>query len=292
MWRGLQIRLVVAAGLVSGVCNAQGTSLKAFKVHELTENVYWIEGGGGNSGVLVGDNGVIVIDAKTTSDDGKQLLGLIARITSKPVTTVILTHSDDDHVGGLVAFPKGTPIIAHVNNQAELEADPTNHGHGFLPAEEFPNLVMTRSRELLQIDGINLQLLHWAPAHTSGDLVVYLPDLKIVFTGDIIGSNAARPGIHHGNKNGSAEGWIVSAKGIAALDADRFVPGHGNVIDANAVQKKMNDAETERTNIAQMIKQGKSLDEIKVAIGDPPPGRNAAFSYSDAVYEELTHKAP
>jgi glyoxylase-like metal-dependent hydrolase (beta-lactamase superfamily II) len=83
-----------------------------FVTHQLGPNLYWIAGGGGNSGVIVGKKGVIVIDAKTTLAGGKELLDDIAKITSKPVTTVIETHSDSDHIIGVSAFPKGIAIIA------------------------------------------------------------------------------------------------------------------------------------------------------------------------------------
>src|SRR5580704_6295073 len=78
-----------------------------FQVHSLTPTISWVEGGGGNTGIIVGDKGVIVIDSKTSVDGGKQLVADVAKITSLPITTVILTHSDGDHVGGLPAFPKG-----------------------------------------------------------------------------------------------------------------------------------------------------------------------------------------
>ncbi|HTR39334.1 MAG TPA: MBL fold metallo-hydrolase [Bryobacteraceae bacterium] len=90
--------------------------------HELKPNVYWVGGGGGNSGVIIGDKGVIVVDAKTTPAGGKELLEDIAKITPKPVITVILTHSDGDHVNGLAAFPEGITIIAQENNKKEQEA--------------------------------------------------------------------------------------------------------------------------------------------------------------------------
>src|SRR5215475_10584933 len=76
-----------------------------FEVKQLKPNVYWVEGGGGNSGVIIGDKGVIVIDAKTTETGGKELLADIAKLTPKPVTTLIETHSDGDHVNGAAAFP-------------------------------------------------------------------------------------------------------------------------------------------------------------------------------------------
>jgi hypothetical protein len=108
--------------------------------------------------------------------------------------------------------------------------------------------------------------------------------------GDIINANSYRP-ILHRNKNSSPEGWIVSVKGITALDADQFVPGHGEVLGKEAVAKRLNDAETERTRIVELLSQGKSLQEIESAVGDPPTGENnRSASYSEAVYRELTEK--
>jgi glyoxylase-like metal-dependent hydrolase (beta-lactamase superfamily II) len=103
------VRGFAIAGLsaFASLASAQGQGQPAapFMVHQLKPNVYWVEGGGGNSGVIVGDKGVIVVDAKVSAAAGKELLDDIAKITPKPVTTVILTHSDGDHVNGLAAFP-------------------------------------------------------------------------------------------------------------------------------------------------------------------------------------------
>ena len=268
-----------------------------FMTHQLKPNVYWIEGGGGNSGVIVGDKGVIVVDAKTTPSGGKELLDDIAKITPKPVTTVILTHSDGDHVNGLASFPTGITIIAHENNKKEQEAALAAGGRGAPPADHLPTQVVTKNKENLKIDGVKLEVLHWAPAHTSGDLVVYLPGQKIVFTGDIIATQRPDPLIHL-EKNGSSEGWITTTKGIVALNADQFVPGHGDVLMKADVEKRLTDTEAKRAKIKELVAQGKSLDEIKAALGDPPPpqgggpgARGPAFaSYTEVVYKELAKK--
>jgi len=265
-------------------------------VHQLASNVYWVEGGGGNSGVVVGDKGVIVVDAKTTPAGGKELLDDIAKITPKPVTAVIVTHSDGDHVNGLASFPKGITIIAHENNKKEQEAALSAGGRGAPPADHLPTQVVSKNKENLKIDGVKIEALHWAPAHTSGDLVVYLPDQKIVFTGDIIATTLPDPLIHL-EKNGSSEGWIATTKGIAALNSDRFVPGHGDVQTKAAIQKRLADAQMKRTKIMELIAQGKSLDEIKASV-DPAPaagkggGKGPAFaSFTEVVYRELTKKS-
>jgi cyclase len=275
---------------------AQAPAPAPFVTHQLKPNVYWIEGGGGNSGVIVGDKGVIVIDAKTTPAGGKELLADVAAITPKPVTTVILTHSDGDHVNGLASFPAGIRIIAHENNKKEQEAALAAGGRGAPPADHLPTQVVTKNKENVKIEGVKLELLHWAPAHTSGDLVVYLPAEKIVFTGDIIAAQLPDPLIHL-EKHGSSEGWITTAKGIVALNADQFVPGHGNVQTKDDIQQRLTKAEAKRAKIKELVAQGKSLDEIRSAVGDPAPGqgrggRGPGFaSFTEVVYRELTNKS-
>src|ERR1700679_2604605 len=156
------------------VAQAQGQPAAPFVVHQLKPNVYWVEGGGGNSSVIVGATGVIVVDAKTSAAGGKELLDDIAKITTKPVTTVFLTHSDGDHVNGLAAFPASVKVIAQENCKKEMETALAAGGRGAPPADHLPSQVVT-DKETLTIDGVKLELHHWAPAHTSGDLIVYLP---------------------------------------------------------------------------------------------------------------------
>ena len=280
---------------LAALASAQAPAPAPFTAHQLKPNVYWIEGGGGNSGVIVGDKGVIVVDAKTTLAGGKELLEDIAKITPKPVTTVILTHSDGDHVNGLAAFPMGITIIAHENNKKEQEAALAAGGRGAPPADHLPTQVVAKNKENLKIDGVKFELLHWAPAHTSGDLIVYLPDEKIVFTGDIIAAQLPDPLIHL-EKNGSSEGWITTTKGIVGLNADQFVPGHGPVQTKADIQGRLTRAEEKRAKIKELVAQGKSLDEIRTAVGDPPPaaatGRGPGFpTFTAVVYKELTDKS-
>ncbi len=284
---------VVGLGALATLAVAQGPAPAPLMVHQLKPNVYWVEGGGGNSGVIVGDKGVIVVDAKTTPAAGKELLDDIAKITPKPVTTVILTHSDGDHVNGLASFPAGIKIIAHENNKKEQDAALAAGGRGAPPAGHLPTQVVSKNKEDLKIDGVKVEVLHWANAHTSGDLVVYLPSEKIVFTGDIITTQP--DALIHLEKNGSSEGWVTTAKGIAALNADQFVPGHGDLMNKAAVQKKATDVAAKRAKIKDLVAQGKSLEEIKTAVGDPPPaqgkgGRGGFASFTDVVYQELTKK--
>ncbi len=249
-------------------------------VKQLKPTVYEVEGGGGNSTVIVGNTGVIVVDAKTSEAAGKALVAEIAKLTPKPITTVIETHSDGDHVNGLAGFPAGLKIIAHENNKKEQDAALAAGGRGAPPVDRGPTEVVTKQKETMTIDGVKLELYHWGPAHTSGDLVVYLPGQKVVATGDIITTNRSEdnPFIHP-EKNGSTAGWIANAKGMARLDADTYVVGHGDVLKKADLEERAKRLEARRSKIETMVKQGKTLDEIKAALPEapaPPPPAPAA----------------
>ena len=264
-------------------------------------------GSGGNSTIIIGKTGVIVVDAKQTEAGAKDLLAEIAKITPKPVTTVFLTHSDGDHVNGLVAYPQGVKVIAHENNKKEQQAAIAAGGRGAPPPDRLPQQVVTRQKETETIDGVKLELYHWGPAHTSGDLIVYSPQNKIVSTGDIVVTNRAddNPNIHM-DKNGSVEGWMANVKGMVGLNADQYVTGHGDVLTKADLQRKLAAVTERRNRIAAMVKEGKTLEAIKAALPDAPaPGRAAAPpaaaaapaagrgpapGFVDAVYAELTKK--
>src|SRR5206468_284042 len=162
------------------------------------DNLYYVEGGGGNSSIIIGQNGVIVVDTKTTLAAGKGIVDEVMKLTNKPITTVILTHSDADHVNGLPAFPKGITIIAHENDE------------------------------------------------------------KVAITGDLIGRGDP---LIHLNKNGSSEGWIRFVTALTQLDADTYVLGHADPETKAQVEANLKNAEAKRARIAELVKQGKSLDD-------------------------------
>jgi len=302
---------VVAFGVASSAVSAQqpanagrGGAPQPLVVHQLKPNVYWVEGGGGNSGIIVGANGVIVVDAKTSAAGATELLADIAKITSKPVTTVFLTHSDGDHVNGLASFPKGVTIIAQENCKTEMQAAPNAAAGGAL-ADYMPTRTVTKNMEDMTIDGVHLRAYHFAPAHTSGDLMVYLPDDKIMFTGDIVATQSAYALIHL-EKNGTSDGWVTTMNGIVATDAMSFVPGHGDVQTKADLQKRIADVTARRNQIKGLVAQGKSLDDVRAGLGEQPPaargggggaaapGRGAAFpnfqDFTAVIVAEQTRK--
>ena len=189
----------------------------------------------------------------------------IAKITPKPVTHVILTHSDPDHVNGLVGFPKGLTIIAQENCKKEME-DSLNGPQAQAALRDYlPTQVVTKNEDVT-IDGVHLRLLHYGPAHTNGDLMIYMPDQKIVYAGDILTLQFPYPLVHR-EKNGTSEGWVANMKGMVALDTDTFVPGHGDIQNKAAMQKKLADVEARRAEIKKLFDEGKSLNDVRAGRG-------------------------
>jgi len=264
------------------------------KVTQIKDNIYWVQGGvGSNDGVIVGATSVIVVDTKSTVDSEKGVIAEIAKITPKAVTTAIITHSDGDHVNGLAAFPAGLTIIAQENCKKEMIDSASTRAPA--PQDRLPTKTYDKTDDLT-IDGIHLRLYHWAAGHTSGDTVVYLPDQKIVFGGDLLVTNRPDTGIHM-EKNGSAAGWIENAKGMIGLNADTYLTGHGDMMSKADVQKKLDFIQDKYDKIKTMSTQGKSLDEIKTSFGEStaPPTPNAngqmpAATLTEVIYKEVAKK--
>lgn len=264
--------------------------------HPLKGGAYWVEGGVSNTGFVVGDKGVVVIDTQINAEDAQKQLAAIAKVTPKPVNTIVLSHADPDHVGGLPAYPAGTPIISQENTRSEMQmaaADP-NGGPLFGPLyhELAAHFLPTRtigSTESVVLDGVRMELLYVAPAHTSGDLVMYLPEQKVVFGGDILLTNNGRfPVIHLG---GSSLGWITTVKALLALDAETYVPGHGPLETKAQLRARLTDVEQRREQIKAMVSANKSLAEVEQAL--PEPGANPVFlTFARTVYDELTKGYP
>lgn len=264
-------------------------------VTKIKDNLYWARGGAGsNDGIIVGKDGVILVDTKTTPDSEKEVLAEVAKITPKMINTVIITHSDGDHVNGLAALPSGLTIIAQENCKKEMEASASSRNPA--PQDRLPTKTYDKT-DKLNIDGVKIQLYHWAPAHTSGDTVVYLPDDKVVFGGDLLVTNRPDTGIHL-EKNGSAAGWIENAKGMLKLDADTYLTGHGDMMTKADVQKKLDLIQGKYDKIKAMVAEGKSLDEIKMSFGEPtapaPPNANgtpAQATLTEVIYKEVAKKS-
>jgi glyoxylase-like metal-dependent hydrolase (beta-lactamase superfamily II) len=302
MYRKVFLALSLAAA-VSAPALAQDSGQlhrKPLVVSPLGKGAYLVTGGITNAGVVVGDKGVIAIDAQMFVEDAKREQAEIAKITKKPVHAVILTHSDIDHVNGLPGWPRGIQIIAQENTKSEIQVaientDPRQMTSPPGLKDYLPTHSIRRS-ETMVIDGVQVVLTHLAAGHTDGDLVIYLPAQRVVLTGDLLtigDPNLPEGGLYpviHLNKHGSSLGWITVMKAVLALDADTFIGGHGPApVPRAQLEAAVAATEQRRAEVKRLFDQGKSLVEIRAALHDPPRTGPLAFfpTFVESTYQEL-----
>jgi len=199
-----------------------------------------------NSTAIIGDKGVILIDSGFSDEIGLHLKKAVAKITSKPVTHVINTHHHGDHVLGNSAF-KGATIISSMLCKKQME-ETAPEWIALLEAatqRKFPNTkaalpVVTYPTDTKTERVINgVRLLLWVPkgSHTSGDMMVYLPDEQVLVSGDIL--------VHHITPNlqdGFIKQWVETLSQVVALNPKTIVPGHGALMssgDAVAMHERI-----------------------------------------------------
>ena len=257
---------------------------------KIADNIYIVKGGVANTGFVVGEKEVAAIDAEMTADSARQMIDEIKKVTSKPLTKLILTHSDGDHVNGLAGFPQGLEILSSVqakNEMAEAFKAPNSQAlMPFLPTRTFVDkmdLVLAPER---------IQLLHFGPAHTSGDAVVFFPARKLAFVGDLV--FIGRDPLIHRQKGGTSSGLIKTLQALLELNADQYVPGHGNMVTKSDIEVEMKSLQEKQEKIKSMIREGKSLEEVKTAFGIPntsaKPGGMRFPSLVETIYLELSGK--
>jgi glyoxylase-like metal-dependent hydrolase (beta-lactamase superfamily II) len=267
--------------LITGACvgfgHAAGQTTSALTLHTIQDGkLYWIEGAGGNTGIIIGDNGVIVVDAKISVEAGRGIADQVAKLTSKPITHLIETHSDGDHVNGAAALPASVKIVAYVDNRKEQLAEPlfasveVGGGKCLPPTDRLPNQLIFKDRVTTTIDGEKIEFRHYGPAHTTGDLIVYLPAYKLAFTGDILTFNV----LIHPEKHGSLDGWFRTMQGLLDLGATTYIGGHAPQPDTKeSLRKRIGDVQASRDKVASLVADGKSLAEAKAAMNDPATDR-------------------
>ena len=257
---------------------------------------YWIRGGVSNTGFVVGEHGVIVIDPQMFQTTARTALAEIGRVTTKPVRHLIVTHADPDHINGLPAYAAGIEIIAQENSRRRMVAALANSSWSLSsPSPSLRYHLPTRivgDAATLDLEGVRVRLLHVGPAHTDGDLIVFLPRQRIVYAGDILTPAVGPyPGLHleHG---GSSLGWIKFVETMLKLDADIFVSGHGEPLTAPEVKMRLDLAVRRRAEIGTLVRRGMTLDQIKAVLRDPKPAGVAALfpTFTENTYRELGGK--
>jgi len=196
---------------------------------------------GSNAGFVIGDDGVLVVDAFFNLDAARALVGEIHRLTPKPVRYVVNTHYHADHTGGDQALrDAGAIIIAHNNVRGWVRTNNINlFGDRITPElkariEALPLPDLTTDKDLTVWLGARKVVVRTVLGHTGGDLTIAVPDANVLFTGDMLWRKIAPNLI-----DGSVKEWMATDAALAAMpDAAHttYVPGHGDVADQSDVR--------------------------------------------------------
>ncbi|MFP3873101.1 MAG: MBL fold metallo-hydrolase [Thiohalophilus sp.] len=270
---------LILLGQLSWVQAAEGIPEPA--VEKINDRVYALLGPIGfpskenhgymvNSAVLIGDQGVVLVDTGFSDEIGRHLKETIAGITDKPVTHIINTHHHGDHILGNSAFPEAE-IISSKQCRELVEKE----GHNWIgilknmTGKEHPDtrpipaqtVYPQESRTDVTLQGISMEF--WVPAgsHTPGDMMVYLPQEKLLISGDILVQKMIPSFVdaHVGS-------WIDTLAKIENRDIETVIPGHGPLMsrgDVKAMHRRMADL---YAGIEEGYNQGLMDSEIRKSL--------------------------
>jgi cyclase len=297
---------LLAAGAVSITVSAYQQAAappaeKVVTVDKVKDNLFVLKGGGGNTTVFVGTNGVVVVDTKLAGW-GQPILTKIKELTPKPVTMIINTHSHGDHVSGNVEFPASVDIVAHENTKTNVAAWPAVYGL----ANNFPNVVKDsggkgvtkktfKDKMTIGSGADRIDLFYFGRGHTNGDAWVLFPALRVMAVGDMYPNN----GIPIMDKNAGGSGVefpeTLTKAYNGVKDADVLVNGHSPTTttreDLNLYASYMREFVTA---VREAKKQGKSADDVAAAwkvpakyVGYPTPMPASIKNAAQVVMDEI-----
>jgi glyoxylase-like metal-dependent hydrolase (beta-lactamase superfamily II) len=225
-----------------------------------------IEGDGGNVGVSVGSDGLLIVDDEF-GPLAPKLRTALASLSPLPVRFVIDTHWHPDHTNGNEAMAQaGAVLVAHENVRRRMS---TPQFIGFLaqnvvasPAKALP--VVTFSDVLtLHLNGDDIRVVHLPSAHTDGDAVVYFTRANVVHMGDLLLTNGSYPIIDY-TSGGTVDGYIAALDAVlAATGPDtRIIAGHGPPCDRARLQQTRDVVKAVRDAVARAASGGKSLEQV------------------------------
>jgi cyclase len=284
------------------------------RIERVKGDLFVISGEGGNVAVYVTSEGVILVDDMFDRNHAG-ILAQVRSVTEMPIRYVFNTHQHDDHAGGDLKMLSIAEVIAHRNVRINL-SDIRQPYYEDTPGTPIGLPRVTFSKEMsVHLGGKEVQALYFGRGHTSGDAIIYFPDLKVIHTGDLFLATGRRPDQTQSRppgvniyvdyaQGGSIFEWTGTLDGALQLDFDTAIPGHGPISTRNDVVRFRTDLQTMRTRLATLAKQGKSKTEIlNVLEADygwrskgcplsPPTAGCLQFQQSDSLMAELLQAAP
>jgi len=237
----------------------------------VSDNFYVLYGAGGNIGVFVGEDGIILIDDQFATLSGR-ISDAVERISSQDIKYVINTHWHGDHSGGNENFANGgAVIVAHeyVRRRMSMEVFLPLYNSRTMPAPVNALPTVTFMDDIRFYSGTEtLHAIHVPNAHTDTDAFVHFENANIIHLGDLLWTGSyPRIDVEHGG--GSVDGVISALEQALALgNADtQFINGHGTLVEKGTgyLQSYLAMLRTVRSRVANMIIEGKSLRQILAA---------------------------
>ena len=224
-------------------------------------SVYMLTGAGGNIGVSVGDDGIVIVDDQYAPLAPK-IEAALKTITDKPVRFILNTHYHRDHTGGNEHFGKSAPIVAHENVRKRLREgmpafDVAPSPKGALPVVTFQDSVS------IHLNGEDIRAVHFADAHTDGDAVIWFTQSNVVHMGDIL-FNGMFPNIDV-DAGGTTKGMIAAVRKVASMipEDTKVIPGHGPLADRAALRAYADMLEGTSAAVKRGLAAGKTIAQLK-----------------------------
>ena len=280
--------VLFAFSLTSTAQNFDSVNIKTTKV---AGSVYMLEGSGGNIGVLIGNDGVILVDDQFAPLSEK-IKKAIASISDKPIKFIINTHFHGDHSDGNKVFgSEGAIIVSHENARKRMSKDyffaAFKQEQKAMTYEGLPKITFSQSLNF-NMNGETVQVIYIKDAHTDGDAAIYFKESNVLHTGDAF----VRYGLPFidDQGGGTIDGMINGAEQMLKMinDETKIIPGHGQLSSKKDLQDYKNMLQTVRNRVADGIKSRKTMDQIIKS--DPAKEFNTVFDkifFIQSVYNSL-----
>jgi len=270
------VSLIVLLGVVVQCSYAAGEGRSKM----IAPGVYAITDlGFSNCGFIVTDEGVVVVDTLLIPAFAEEMVKEIRAVTDKPVKYVINTHWHTDHVGGNETFLPQAHIISHTftrkiivqrrKEQEEGKVDESLKSLGkftFVP----PDITFDESLTLY-LGGKEMELKFLGGGHTGGDIIVYLPKEKVLFSGDLLIKGSGMPDYRD---DSNIDALIESLKRIQAFDIDKIICGHVGIAEKKEIQGSIDKLVAFRQQVKKYVEKNippeKAAEEIKFPEGENP----------------------
>ncbi|MBI2681771.1 MAG: MBL fold metallo-hydrolase [Acidobacteriales bacterium] len=259
----LLLHLIFCASLAAA--QDRDWSKVEIKVQPVSGGIYMLTGSGGNIGISVGEDGVLIVDDQF-APLAPRIQEAIKHITEKPIRFVLNTHYHYDHTGGNPEFGKDSTIIAHDNVRKRLVSGSPSGITKADPAPKAALPVITFDSSLtVHINGEDIQALHFAHGHTDGDSIIFFPKANVVHMGDdFVTYGLPFVDVEGG---GNLQGMIENVeKAMASVPDDvKVIPGHGP-LSTKADVKKFTDMLKDCIALVKTaMRGGKTLAQVKAA---------------------------